>query len=326
MSVELSDVTRPVVRWYGGKFRLAPWIIAHFPPHRVYVEPFGGGGSVLLRKVRSYAEVYNDLDDEIVNLFDVLRDDALAERLIRQLRLTPFARVEFERSDQPVDEPIERARRLVIRAFMGFGANAHAAAPASRSGFRSVVRGINHGNARTGFRSTGFRANSNRSGTTPAQDWSNYPDALRLVVERIKGPLDDDGQRKHGVVIEHRDAWECMAQHDTPDTLFYVDPPYLPETRAPSNKYDLKHRMYRHELTREDHVRLLEYVPTLAGMVVLSGYPSELYDEALTGGGWRRVTKEAFADGARPRVEVLWLNPAAVEACAGGPLLAIGGR
>jgi DNA adenine methylase len=268
-----------------------------------------GGGSVLLRKPRAYAEVYNDLDDWIVNLFRVLRDREQSARLIELLYLTPFARLEFELSDVATDDPVENARRMVIRAFMGFGSNAHAASPASRAGFRAIIRGVNHGNPRTGFRSTGFRANSNRSGTTPAQDWANYPEAVRAIVERLQG-----------VVIEHRDAFEVMAQHDTDETLHYIDPPYLPEVRAPSNKYDLKHRMYRHELTREDHVRLLDFVRGLSGMVVLSGYPAPLYDETLI--DWRRVTKRAYADGARARTEVLWLNRAASAALTDGPLYA----
>lgn len=239
----------------------------------------------------------------------MLRDREQSTRLINLLQLTPFARLEFEESDMPTDDPVENARRMVIRAFMGFGSNAHAAAPASRAGFRAIIRGVNRGNPRTGFRSTGFRANSTRSGTTPAQDWANYPEAVCAIVERLQG-----------VVIEHRDAFEVMTAHDTPDTLHYIDPPYLPETRAPSNKYDLKHRMYRHELTVEDHVRLLEFVRGLTGMVILSGYPAPLYDEALH--DWRRITKRAYADGARARTEVLWLNRACTDAQSGGPLLA----
>jgi DNA adenine methylase len=278
--------TRPVLRWHGGKWRLAPWIISYFPPHRIYVEPFGGAASVLLLKQRSHAEVYNDLDHQAVNLFRVLRNEAQARRLIEALRLTPFARQEFVDALDPTDEPIEMARRLAVRSYMGFGSNAHSS-PAS-------------GRSMTGFRSTGFRSNSNRSGTTPAHDWAHYPDALQSIVERLRG-----------VVIENADALDVMKRHDGADTLHYVDPPYLPETRSPANKLEIRHRMYRHELSREDHVRLLEFLNGLAGMVVLSGYPSPLYDDVLS--RWLRIEREAYADGARLRHEVLWLNAAATQ-------------
>lgn len=282
----MTDVTRPVVRWFGGKWKLAPWIIAHFPPHRVYVEPFGGGGSVLLRKERSYAEVYNDLDGEIINLFRVLREGTSAQKLIDQLRLTPFARDEFNECQKPGHaEPIERARRLIVYSFQGFGANAHARVP------------------------TGFRSNSNRSGTTPAHDWTNYPEALALAVARVRG-----------VIIENRDAKKIMATHDSPQTLHYADPPYIHSTRGRGNKYDVKYRGYSHELTDEDHAELLTFLRGLQGMVVLSGYPHPMYDSALP--EWRRIEKAAHADGARDRTEVLWINPAAANAMHwAGPLL-----
>lgn len=260
------QVERPVVRWHGGKWLLAPWIIEHFPAHDVYVEPFGGGGSVLMRKPRSYAEVWNDLDGDVVNLFRVLRGPD-AHRLVDMMRLTPFAREGFEEAYQPTDDAVERARRLLIRAFQGFGSNGHA-------------------------RKTGFRANSNRSGTTPAHDWVNLPDNMLAVIERLQG-----------VVIENRDAKRVMAAHDGPDTLHYVDPPYVMGSRDGG-------RDYNHELTDEQHIELLAFLQTLKGMVVLSGYPHPLYD-GLT--GWTRRTKTALADGARKRTEVLWINPMAVE-------------
>jgi DNA adenine methylase len=262
------NLTRPLVRYHGGKWRLAPWIIEHLPPHRVYVEPFGGGGSVLLRKPRSYAEVYNDLDGEIVNLFRVVRDHG--PQLVELLRLTPFARAEFEGSYAHSDDPIEQARRTVIRSYMGFGS-------AAASG-----------------KATGFRANSNRSGTTPAHDWANYPNALEAIVSRLAG-----------VVIENRDAAVVMVHQDGPETVHYVDPPYVATTRDKGDDY-------RHEMTDTDHRQLAATLHGLEGMVVLSGYASALYAELY--GDWKRIDRAAYADGARARVESLWLNGAAVAA------------
>ena len=119
---DLLCPSRPILRYHGGKWILAPWIISHFPPHRVYVEPFGGAASVLLRKPRSYAEVYNDLDREIVSLFRVARERG--EELRRALELTPFARQEYLEAWHPSDDPLEQARRTVIRAYMGFASAA----------------------------------------------------------------------------------------------------------------------------------------------------------------------------------------------------------
>lgn len=266
-------VTRPALRYHGGKWKLAPWTIAHFPPHRVYVEPYGGAASVLLRKPRVYGEVYNEIDGDVVNLFRVLRDEKQASELMRRLWLTPFSREEFQLSYGPTRHRVERARRLVVRAFMGFGSNAH------------CVK-----------RKTGFRSNSNRSGTLPAHDWASFPEALRAVVERLRG-----------VAIENRDALEVMAQHDSEDTLHFVDPPYLHSLRAKNNAYDIAYGGYAKEMTDAEHVVLLAFLRELKGFVVLAGYPSALYDDGLP--GWRRVETETHADGARPRREALWLSP-----------------
>jgi len=262
----MTEPTRPVLRWHGGKWLLAPWIISHFPTHQVYVEPFGGAGSVLMRKARSYAEIWNDLDGDVVNLFRVLRSGR-ANELVQALRLTPFARDEFNEAYEPTEDPMERARRLVVRSFMGFGSNGH------------------NIKARTGF-----RANSNRRGTTPTHDWVNYPDSLAMVVRRLQG-----------VTIENRDAPEVMRQHDARTTLHYVDPPYVMATRS-DERAD-----YAHEMDDADHGSLLKALRGLDGMVVLSGYPNPLYDGALS--DWLRVERDALADGARPRTEVLWINP-----------------
>lgn len=270
----MTGPARPVLRWHGGKWKLAPWVIENLPPHRIYVEPFGGAASVLMRKERSYAEVYNDLDANVVNLFRVLRDPVRAAALTEMLRLTPFAREEHETAYTDTSDELERARQLIVLAFMGFGSNGH--------------------NRR---RKTGFRSNSNRSGTTPAHDWVSYPHCIPAFVERLRG-----------VVIESRPAIDVMRQHDSDETLHYVDPPYLPETRS-----GLMHssECYAHEMTTEEHVSLLAALKELRGMVVLSGYPAPLYDDALS--SWTRIERKALADGARDRVEVLWLNPEASD-------------
>lgn len=263
----MDKPTRPVLRWHGGKWKLAPWIISNLPPHRIYVEPFGGAASVLMRKARAYAEVYNDLDGEVVNLFRVLRQSG--GHLRESLLLTPFAREEFELSYVPSDDPIESARRLVVRSFMGFGSNGHA-------------------------RTTGFRSNSNRLGTTPAQDWRNYPDCMYAMIRRLQG-----------VVIENRDARDVMTAHDSVDTVHYVDPPYHPTTRDSGVDY-------RHEMTSHDHADLCRFLKSLQGAVVLSGYESDDYTNLLA--DWTCIRRPAFADGARPRVECLWVSkPASIS-------------
>ncbi len=267
-------LTRPILRWHGGKWKLAPWIISHFPEHRVYVEPFGGAASVLLRKDRSYAEVYNDLDGDVVTLFQVLRDPLKAARLKELIELTPYARAEYVASRVECDDPLEQARRLLVRSFMGFASNGHNIAT-----------------------KTGFRGNSNRSGTTPAHDWRNYAAALEAFTKRLQG-----------VVVENRNATEVMLQHDGLETLHYVDPPYLPETRSSKSRPE---GMYTHEMTDEDHAHLIGVLQSLSGMVVLSGYASGLYDESLL--HWRRVELATFGDGATPRTEVLWINPSAAD-------------
>lgn len=268
-----STVRRPALRYHGGKWRLAPWIIGHFWPHRVYVEPFGGGASVLLRKERSAREVYNDLDEDVVTLFRVLRDPAAAERLIRLVELTPFARTEFEDAYEPTDDDVERARRLIVRSFMGFGSSVFA----------------NHA---TGFRDYTRAHSRNRY---PCGNWANYPQALARCVERFRG-----------VVVDRRDALEVIGRHDSPATLFYADPPYVLETRGSNRGVRQK---YAVEIDDDYHRRLAQVLRSVEGQVVISGYACPLYDVELYP-DWRRTERRTCADGAVARTEVIWTNRA----------------
>ena len=262
---------RPLVRWYGGKALMSHWILTLLPPHRVYVEPFGGSAAVLLRKPRSEVEVLNDLDAELANLYRVARDPGLCGQLGMLCALTPFSAAEFKLACEPVegDRPVERARRLLVRHYMGRASDARR--PASRTGFRSYS-----GDARS----------------VPAKDWYTYSDGIGLI-----------GARLRDVVVECGDAVDVMRRHDRADALHYVDPPYVPSTRKdPSSGY-------RCELDEAGHVRLLDALLGLKGAVVLSGYASPLYDEALA--GWRRVTRQVRDQAMGVREEVLWISPRA---------------
>lgn len=258
--------TRPVLRWFGGKWILADWIISHFPEHRVYVEPFGGAGSVLMKKPRSYAEVWNDLDDSVWSLFKCLQTLDTTIDLRNSIEATPYARREFELAHVHHPDPVEKARRLIVRSFMGFGAD-------SASNLASK---------------TGFRSNSNRLGTTPAHDWINYPAQLNEFHNRLKG-----------VIVENKDAFDLMLQHDGEKTLHYLDPPYTHDTRRSGR--------YKHEMSMDEHRKLIDFVKTMKGHVIISGYDNPLYDEL----GWEKKTRKAFADGAAERTEVLWIKPGA---------------
>lgn len=297
--------SRPVLRYHGGKFRLASWIIKHLPPHRVYVEPYSGAASVLLCKPRSYAEVINDLDGDVVNLFRVLRDPSTAEELTRLALLTPFSRQESEQAylPAPKGDVVEQARRLLVRSWMGFSTNGATAGSAARVGFNGRLDRsdkLKREENKPAI-STGFRNNVTRSSTTPAHDWARWPSIIEAVTERLTG-----------VVIENRPALHLLVQLDGPGVLFYVDPPYVKSTRS-DGRDD-----YRHEMTDADHQLLSESLHQASSMVVLSGYDCPLYADLY--GDWQKVSKAVFADRAQARTECVWFNPSAWAAQSQGAL------
>jgi DNA adenine methylase len=262
-------VERPLMRYFGGKWKNATWILSHFPPHHIYVEPYGGAASVMARKEPIFREVYNDINGDVVNLFRVLQDRRQYAELVHRLKFTPFARAEY---DLPLDEhgidPVERARRLLIKSWFSFGA-------AGDDRYK-----------------TGFRTNISQTDKDPAREWRNWLDVLPMFVERFRR-----------VTIENAPATTVITGHDSPDTLFYVDPPYMHSTR--------RRNRYQYEMTNKQHEELLQVLLSVKGMVVLSGYDNSLYNDALN--GWRRVTKMSQANGNAKRIEVLWLSPPVTE-------------
>lgn len=145
-----------LLQYAGGKARIAKWVLQYFPHHKIYVEPFGGVASVLLRKPRSQMEVYNDVEDEVVNLMEVMRDRESFDHLVDQLRKTPYSRAEYLQAYVPATDTIERARRLIVRIQMAWG-----------------------GRAPTGRVETFDPTNS--------MSWMPYIDGLALIHRRLQG-------------------------------------------------------------------------------------------------------------------------------------------
>ena len=259
--------------WYGGKFSHLEWLLPLLPDCHHYCEPFAGSAAVLLNRAPAPVETYNDLDGEVVNFFRTLRDDK--ERLVEAVGLTPFSREEFGLACvvDPALPPLERARRFYVRA-------------------RQVRTGL----AQTA--SLGRWANckgTSRGGMSGViSRWLGAVEALPEIAERLLR-----------VQIENRSAIDVIQLYDSPRTLFYCDPPYVPGTRTARKAYG------PHEMSDADHQQLLDALRQCKGKVMLSGYPSRLYDEALA--GWTRHTddKPNNASGAKVKgreTEVVWCN------------------
>lgn len=256
-----NKTLRPILRYYGGKWQIAPWILSFFPPHLVYVEPYGGAASVLLQKQPSAGEIYNDLDGEIVNLFRVVRQKG--KLLKKRLWATPYSRQELQQAYKASRSPVEQARRTVIKSFMGHGSD-------------SI------------FRQSGFRNHiKNGYGVNSGPEWVNYINNLEAIVERLRA-----------VVIENRPALQVIEQYSRPDTLFYVDPPYVKATRAHSDRY-------RMEIDDAEHTKLARVLKATPAKVIVSGYNCELYDKLYA--GWHKESKAVKIKGA-DRTENIWMN------------------
>lgn len=198
-----NQITRPILKYYGGKFRIADWIISFFPEHSCYVEPFGGAASVLLKKKPAKYEVYNDLNEEVVKLFRVVRDRSMARKLKHLLRLTPYSRVEWLNCFEPSDDLVEQARRTIVKSLMSIS---------------SADKG----------KPTGFRVCTRNFHYLP-QNFARYREHLDLFTDRLRD-----------VVIEMKDAIQVMLDNDDISTLHYIDPPYL--IRA-DMRHGYKHEM-----------------------------------------------------------------------------------
>jgi DNA adenine methylase len=286
----IPALPRPMApfQWAGGKGNLSRWIIQHVPSGHIYVEPFAGAASVFWHLPNPFpVEVLNDLDGDIVNLYRVLQDKAKFEELAHRLIFTPYARTEFARALQIAKEPnasdIDRAWAFFVKQNQGFGGKANNVGDWGRAIYHTH---------------NGMAGNTSK--------WRSRLKLLSFWHDRLSR-----------VQIDSTDGIECIKYWDTPDTVFYIDPPYVPDTRK-------DRRLYKNEPDLAYHERLVETILAVKGKVMLSCYDHPVYSP-LTKAGWRKLIKETAAhlvgrirgsklqgEGAAkahvPRMETLYLN------------------
>lgn len=266
-----AKITQPL-KWHGGKHYLADWIIGLMPPHVHYVEPYAGGLAVLLAKdPNDVSEVVNDVHHELTNFWRVLQRPATFKRLQQLVEALPFSEYEWESADvllQTSSDAVRLAAAFFVRCRQ------------SRAGKFDCFATLSRNRTR-------------RRMNEQASAWMTAVEGLPEVAARLKR-----------VAILCGDALDVIRQQDGPNTLFYLDPPYLPETRAGTGDY-------AHEMSRDDHMALLRVIKNCEGKVMLSGYPNDLYGQLLP--DWRTADKQIdnkAAGGAKKRkmTERLWMN------------------
>lgn len=252
---------KTLLKYPGAKNRLAPWIVSNIPPHKVYCEPFLGSGAVFLNKEPAYNEILNDLDDDIYNFFNVVRENH--KELCRLIDTTPYSRIEYSNAfnDESISQ-LERARRFAVKCWQGFGC----------------------GNTYK----TGYRRGIGDTSPNPAKAWAKLPEAIQFAAERLKNAQ-----------IEHVDALKLIKDMHGENTFIYIDPPYMRGTRV-------KKKQYTHEMTDEQHMKLLQIVKKSDCKIMISAYENELYNNTLV--DWRKEHKNTTSECSRKRTEVIYMN------------------
>ena len=266
--------------WYGGKYSHLRWLLPLLPYSGVrhFGDVYGGSAVVLLNREPSPVETYNDLNGEIVNFFRVLRSSK--GELMEKIGLTPFSleefRVALRRGEEGISD-LERARRFFVRVRQTRNACVHVATERQWAFCRLASR-------------AGMAGNVSR--------WLGGIEGLSEVAQRLLR-----------VQIDCVPALEILERYDSPQTLFYCDPPYAHGARSSGHT-----KVYAHEMTDKDHTELAAVLHGIKGRAAISGYHCELMDELYGDWNFVQYSKKAPSTRTRPdkeaitRVEVLWAN------------------
>ncbi|CEJ44832.1 DNA adenine methylase [Umezakia ovalisporum] len=256
--------------WYGGKYSHLDWLLPLLPKTTHYCEPFGGSAAVLLNREPAPVETYNDIDGQVVNFFRVLRDQK--DELIQAIGLTPFSREEFHiaiSNDHEGVSDLEKARRFFVRA-------------------RQVRTGL----AQTA--SVGRWAHcklTSRAGMAGAVSrWLGSVEHLPEIVQRLLR-----------VQIENDQATDIIQRYDSPETLFYCDPPYPHDSRGDS-------KAYAYEMTDDEHRQLAGVLRSVKGKVALSGYDCTLMQQLYDDWNCIKAPQKHCHSVKELRQEILWVN------------------
>lgn len=286
MTKNIKTQLTPPLKWHGGKSYLADWIIDLMPRHLHYVEPFGGGLAVLLAKnpfderhqwgekavEKGISEVVNDLNHELMNFWKVLQDEESFRRFQRIVEATPFSQSQWNDAGKLMQPKHE----LDVEAAVSFFVRCRQ----SRAGGFKVFATLSRNRTR-------------RSMNEQVSAWLGCIEGLPDVHERLKR-----------VVILHDNAIKVIRQQDGESTLFYMDPPYVHNTRSTTDAY-------QYEMDESAHEELLSTIKQCRGRVMLSGYPNELYDGTLN--EWNRHDREidnkvSGGTSKRMMTESIWCN------------------
>jgi DNA adenine methylase len=271
----ISKLTRPkkliAFGWYGGKFSHLDWLLPFLPNCTHYCEPFAGSGAVLLNREPSPVETYNDLDGEVVNFFRVLREQK--STLVEAISLTPFSREEFALACEvnPDLSELERARRFFVRA-------------------RQVRTGLAQ---KASLGRWANCKNTSRAGMSGVVSrWLGGIENLEFIADRLLR-----------VQIENRPALETIDIYDSPETLFYCDPPYVHETRGDINSYSF-------EMPDVEHAELAKALNSAEGLVAISNYDCDLMNDLYPESRWCKYfsPEKTIHSTKDKRQEVLWVN------------------
>jgi len=280
------------LKWHGGKGafqgKLAKWIISLMPPHTHYVEPYFGGGSVLLAKnPNGVSEVVNDLDQSLINFWHIIRMDDTFASFRRKVGATPFSedhwgaameivRLHIENAGMPVFSTEESLVRWAVSFFI--------VCRQSMSGRMKDFAPLTKNRIRRGM--------------------NEQVSAWLSVVERLP---EVHARLKRVVIVGPKDAKEVIRQQDGKKTLFYLDPPYLHETRRTTTEYG------PNEMTTIQHQELLGLISGIKGKFLISGYMSASYHAMELTHGWNRheftiPNNAARGKKKREMTECIWTN------------------